>query len=84
MVAELGPFGIAGLTVFFAGPLRAPGSDELPVVADHLLRVDRLWRTQISQLRALTAAPDLDGGVIVTRLLTVVPPAAADGCAGSP
>ena len=40
MVAEFGPFGVAGLTVFLAGPLAAAAGDELPVVADDLGRVD--------------------------------------------
>ena len=40
MIAELCPFGVGGFTVFFARPMRAALVDELPVVADHLGRVD--------------------------------------------
>ena len=41
MVAELGPLGVDGFPVFLAGTLAAPLGDELPVMADHLFRVDR-------------------------------------------
>src|SRR5258707_3523652 len=41
MVAELGPLGVGGFPVFLAGTLAAPLGDELPVMADHLFRVDR-------------------------------------------
>src|SRR5262250_1871581 len=40
MVAEFGPLGVGRLAVFLAGPLAAAAGDELPVVADHLGRVD--------------------------------------------
>src|SRR5260370_22780834 len=41
MVAELGALGVGGFPVFLAGTLAAPLGDELPVMADHLFRVDR-------------------------------------------
>ena len=47
---EFIPFGGAELAVFFAGPFGSAAGDESPMVGDHVLGVDRLWRTQISQL----------------------------------
>ena len=40
VVAELGPLGVGGLTVFLGGPLAAAAGNELPVVTDDLGRVD--------------------------------------------
>ena len=50
VVQELVPFFGAEIPVFFAGTQGAAAGDEGPVVGDDVLGVDRLWRTQISEL----------------------------------
>ena len=47
---ELLPLGVGGRAVLFCRAQLAAAGEERPVTCNYLLRVDRLWRSQISEL----------------------------------
>jgi hypothetical protein len=47
---EFLPLGVGRRPVLFAGPEFAAAGDERPVAGDGFLGIDRLWRSQVSEL----------------------------------